>query len=194
MSIGRNYFLLLIKMLLISFLSEAHAIEFERILIDKSTLSFNYKQMGVPLEGKFGKFDAHIAFDPANSNIAQTQLEIVLASIDAGSSEADEALVGKPWFNAKAYPNARFSSTNIKALAGNNFEARGKLTIKGKTLDVLVPFTFRSEGAFGIFDGAFVLKRLDYVIGEGAWADVSAVANEVQIRFHLIAVAASTKK
>lgn len=194
MGIGRNYFLLLIKVLLISFSSGVHAIEFERVLTDKSTLSFNYKQMGVPLEGKFSKFDAHIAFDPAKPNISQTQIEIVLSSIDAGFSEADEALVGKPWFNAKVYPTARFSSTSIKALAGNNFEARGKLTIKGKTLDILVPFTFKSEGVSGIFDGVFVLKRLDYAIGEGAWTDVSAVANEVQVRFHLVAVAAPTKK
>ena len=194
MGIGRHYFVPLVGVLLMSLSSGAYAIEFKQVLTDKSTLSFDYKQMNVPLEGNFRQFEAHIAFDPAKPSVAQVQLEIVLASIDAGSSEANEALVGKPWFNAKTYPNAQFVSTSVKALVDNRFEARGKLTIKGKTLDVLVPFTFKSEGISGIFDGVFVLKRLDYAIGEGAWADVDAVANEVPIRFHLVAVAVPIKK
>ena len=194
MNIARHSFLPLIGVMLMGLSGVVRAIEFKQVLADKSTLSFDYKQMGVPLEGKFRQFEAHIAFDPAKPDVAQAQLEIVLASIDAGSSEADEALVGKSWFSAKTYPSARFVSTSVKALVGNRFEARGKLTIKGKTLDVSVPFTFKPEGTSGIFDGVFVLKRLDYAIGEGAWADVSTVANEVQIRFHLIAVAAPIKK
>ena len=194
MGIGQHYFVPLAGVLLMSLTGQACAIEFKQVLADKSTLSFNYKQMGVPLEGKFRQFQAHIAFDPTQPDVAQVQLEIALANIDAGSSEADEALVGKPWFVAKTYPSARFVSTSIKALVGNRYEVRGKLTIKGKTLDVSAPFIFRPEGAIGIFDGEFVLKRLDYSIGEGAWADVSTVANEVQIRFHLTAVAAPIKK
>jgi hypothetical protein len=34
-----------------------------------------------------------------------------------------------------------------------------------------------------------VLKRADYGIGEGMWADFGTVANEVQIKFQLVAVA-----
>ena len=83
----------------------------------------------------------------------------------------------------------------VKALGGNRFEAIGKMTIKGQTRDVVAPFTFKQEGANGVFDGGFVLKRMDYNIGEGPWADVSAVANEIEIKFHVVATpAAATKK
>lgn len=194
MGIKRHYFVPLVGVLLMSLTGQACAKEFRQVLADKSTLSFNYKQMGVPMEGRFRRFEAHIAFDPAKPDVAHAQLEVALANIDAGSGEADEALVGKSWFSANTYPSARFVSTSIKTLIGNRYEVRGKLTIKGKTLDVSAPFTFKSEGTSGIFDGVFVLKRLDYAIGEGAWADVSSVANEVRIRFHLTAVAAPIKK
>ena len=194
MTTRQRFFLPLAGVLLMSLLGEVHAIEFNQALADKSTLSFNYKQMGVPMEGKFRKFVARISFDPAKLNAAQAQLDVTLASIDTGFSEADEEVVGKQWFNAKKHPTARFVSTGVKALGGNRFEARGKLTIKGKTLDVLAPFTFKPEGNSAVFDGAFTLKRLDYALGEGAWSDVSAVANEIQIRFHLVAVAAPIKK
>jgi len=33
--------------------------------------------------------------------------------------------------------------------------------------------------------GAFVIKRLDFKIGDGDWKDTSMVANDVQVRFKL---------
>ena len=68
---------------------------------------------------------------------------------------------------------------------GNRYEVTGKMTIKGRTKDVTAPFTFKPEGPGGTFDGAFTLKRLDYAIGEGAWADTDTVANEVQVKFRI---------
>ncbi len=55
--------------------------------------------------------------------------------------------------------------------------------------------SFLRRRANGVFDGGFVLKHMDYNIGEGPWADVSAVANEIEIKFHVVAApAAATKK
>ena len=101
---------------------------------------------------------------------------------------------GKQWFNVKAFPTAKFVSTGVKALGGNRFEALGKMTIKGQTRDVVAPFTFKQDGNNGVFDGGFVLKRMDYNIGEGPWADVSAVANEIEIKFHVVAAPAAAAK
>ncbi len=173
----------------------AHAVEFKQVDAAKSTLAFNTKQMGVPVPGSFKKFSTQIAFDPAKPTAASTTLDIDLASIDAGSKDANDEVVGKQWFNVKAFPTARFVSTGVKALGGNRFEALGKMTIKGQTRDVVAPFTFKQDGANGVFDGAFVLKRMDYNIGEGPWSDFSAVANEIEIKFHVVATpAAATAK
>ncbi len=173
----------------------AHAVEFKQVDAAKSSLAFNTKQMGVPVPGSFKKFSTQIAFDPAKPTAASTTLDIDLASIDAGSKDANDEVVGKQWFNVKAFPTARFVSTGVKALGGNRFEALGKMTIKGQTRDVVAPFTFKQDGANGVFDGAFVLKRMDYNIGEGPWSDFSAVANEIEIKFHVVATpAAATAK
>ena len=194
MRIPRRYFLTLAGLLLASAPIHSQAAEFNLVQTDRSTLAFAYKQMGVPMEGNFGRFSVRINFDPARVNAAQAQIEVDLASIDTGSNEANDEVAGKQWFNTKAFPSAQFVSTGVKALGGNRYEVLGKLTLKGKALDVAAPFTFRQEGASGIFDGAFILKRLDYAIGEGAWTDVSAVANEIQIKFHVVAHAAPVKK
>ena len=47
--------------------------------------------------------------------------------------------------------------------------------------------TLKTDGAHqAAMDGAFVLKRLDFGVGGGVWGDVSVVANEVTLQFHLV--------
>jgi polyisoprenoid-binding protein YceI len=170
------------------------ALEFKQVLTNESAVNFGYKQMGVPLDGKFNKFAAQISFDPDKPTKAQARIDIDVASIDTGSTDANEEVAGKLWFNTKAFPAASFVSTGIKVLGGNRYLATGKLTIKGKTQDVATPVTFQADGTHGIFEGTFTIKRLDYAIGEGEWTDVSTVADEIQIKFHLVVNAAPSKK
>lgn len=191
---SRKYVKYLALMGLFLIASGADAIQFNQMLSDKSSISFSYKQMNVPLDGKFKKFVAQIDFDPAKPEAAQAKFDIDLASIDTGSSDGDEEVAGKDWFNAKAFPTAKFVSTGVKSLGANRFEVQGKLTIKGKTLPVSAPFTFKPDAALAMFDGSLTIKRLDYAIGEGEWADVSTVANEVQIKFHIVGANVPAKK
>lgn len=170
------------------------AAEFSEVQAGKSTLTFAYRQMNVPMEGRFNKFSARIAFDPAKPDSAQAKIEVDLASINTGFSDSDDEVAGKLWFNTQAFPAAQFVSTGVKALGNNRYEALGKLTIKGKSLDIAAPFTFRQEGATAIFDGTFNLKRLDYAIGEGIWADLGTVANEVRVAFLIVAGAAPARR
>jgi polyisoprenoid-binding protein YceI len=151
----------------------------------KSEIRFVTKQMNVPVEGKFRTFSAQFDFDPAKLAASKAQIEVELGSIDTGSSEADAEVKGKAWFNLPVFPTAKFVSTGLKSLGGARYEAAGKLTIKGKTLDVTAPFTVKQEGGATVFEGGFTLLRLQFGIGEGPWSDTETVANEVQVRFKL---------
>ena len=66
-------------------------------------------------------------------------------------------------------------------------EISGKLTIKGKTIDVSFPMTVKKEGAVQVFEGSLPIRRLIFNIGEGEWKDTSVVADEVVIRFRVLA-------
>ena len=169
----------------------ARAIEFSQFQPAQSSLSFVSKQMNVPVEGQFKSFRGKLAFDPAKPATASAELEIDLASIDAGSKDANDEVAGKAWFNTKAFPVAKFVVTAVKPLGGNRFEVAGKMTIKGKTQDLAAPVTLRQEGNSAIFEGSVMLKRADYAIGEGMWADFGTVANEVQVKYRLVATAAA---
>ena len=163
-----------------------HAAEFNQIQAAKSSITFVSRQMGSPVEGKFGKFSASISFDPNNLAAGKAHIEIDMANIDAGSSDANDEVKGKDWFNIKQYPTARFDSTGIKAMADGRYEASGKMTIKGITRNVTVPFTAKLENNLATLDGGMTILRLQYGVGAGEWADPDTVADEVQLRFRFV--------
>lgn len=162
------------------------AAEFNKVQLDKSSVIFVSKQMSVPVEGAFKKFSGKIHINPAKPETGSAQIDIELGSIDAGSMEANEEVSSKNWFNVAEFPKASFVSSSVQSLGGGKFVAVGKMTIKGKTLDVRAPFTLKEEKGVLNIDGSFNLKRLDYAIGSGLWSDTSVVADEVQIRFHFV--------
>lgn len=170
--------------------AHATATEFNAVQADKSTVAFVYKQMGVPVEGRFRTFAAQLTFDPAAPQKASATLDIDLASIDAGSAEANDEVAGKKWFNTKAFPVARFVADGLKPAGGDRYDLAGKLTLKGRTQPLAATLSFRRDGAQGVFDGSLTIRRADFAIGEGEWADFGTVANEVQVRFHIVANAA----
>jgi polyisoprenoid-binding protein YceI len=165
----------------------AHAAEFSQVLADKSSIAFVYKQMNVAVDGKFKRFSSQLSFDPAKPAAARASFDVELASVDTGAPEGDQEVAGKPWFNTKVFPTARFVSTGVKALGGNRYEVTGQLSIKGKTQDVVVPATFTAQGSSGVFDGSFTIRRADFSIGEGPWAKFDIVANDVLIKFRITA-------
>jgi polyisoprenoid-binding protein YceI len=167
--------------------STAHAVEYATVLPKQSRVEFEFRQMGVPVKGGFKRFVAQMAFDPARPEAARAQIEIDLASIDAGSPEADEEAAGKLWFNRSAYPKATFVSSAVRALGNDRYEMRGTLTLKGRSRELVVPVRFAPGKTAASFDGSFILKRLDFGIGEGMWADVATVANEVRVSFRIAA-------
>lgn len=171
----------------------ALAAEFNVVQLEKSSVNFVSRQMGVPVEGKFKKFAAQISFDTSKPEKGQAQIEIELAGIDAGNSDANDEVKGKVWFNIREFPSAKFVAGGIKSTGGGRYEAAGKMTIKGRTREVVAPFSAKLDGGNLLIDGAIPILRLQYNIGEGAWSDTGTVADEIQVRFHFT-LSASAKK
>ena len=152
----------------------------------QSDIAFTSRQMGVPVNGRFKKFDAQIAFDPRKPEAGKIAFTIDLASASLGASEAEAELAKPDWFNTKAFPQATFQSVTTKATGPGMFEVAGKLTIKGSSHDVVVPVSLTQANGATTASGGFVIKRLDFRIGDGDWKDASLVANEVQVKFKLV--------
>jgi len=151
----------------------------------QSEIGFVSKQLGVPVEGKFRKFDAQIALDPKKPENGTVAFTIDTASATLGDKETDAELAKAAWFSTAKFPTASFKSTAIKALGGGKFEVAGALSIKGSAQNIVVPVALSQTGGSTTAVGAFTIKRIDFKIGEGEWADTSMVANDVQVKFKL---------
>jgi len=157
----------------------------QKLIAAQSELGFVSKQMGVPVEGKFKKFDAQIAFDPSKPEAAKIAFTIDASSATLGVPESDAELPKSNWFNVVKFPQASFQSTTVKALGAGKFQVSGKLTIKGNSKDVEIPVALAQASGVTTATGQFVIKRLPFKIGENEWADTSMVADEVQVKFKL---------
>jgi polyisoprenoid-binding protein YceI len=158
----------------------------QKLLAAQSEIAFTSRQMGVPVEGRFKRFDADITFDPKKPEASRIAFNIDLASMALGAAETEAELAKPEWFNSKASPRASFQSSSVKAAGPARYDVTGRLTIKGTSQEVTVPITLAQAGGNTTASGSFAIKRLDYKIGDGAWNDPSLVANEVQVRVRLV--------
>lgn len=170
---------------LVLFAGLAHAQPAATLVPAHSEIVFTSTQMGVPVEGRFTRFDARITLDPKQPATGSVAFTIDTDSATLGIAETDAEL-GKPnWFDTAKFAQATFTSSGVKGLGRGRFEVAGTLSIKGSAQAVIVPVTVVQTGATSIATGNFTIKRLAWRIGEAEWADTALVANDVNVRFKL---------
>ncbi len=161
----------------------------QKLIPAQSSLVFVSKQLGVPVEGQFKKFEADVAINPAKPQASRIVMRVDMNSASLGAPEADVELPKPVWFNVPKFPQAVFESTTVNNLGGGKWEVAGKLSIKGISREVVVPVVLTQTGTspnvVTVAQGSMSLKRLTYKIGENEWADTSMVADDVQVKFKL---------
>ena len=152
-----------------------------------SSIEFTATLAGGEFTGKFQRFVAAIAFDPANLAGSRFRVEIETGSADTADADRDVALAGNDFFAASRWPKATYEASQFAATGPGQYQARGKLTIRGIARDVPVTFTFKpaADGRSAILSGRASVRRLDFGVGQGEWQDTKWLGDEVRIRFEL---------
>ena len=113
----------------------------------QSEIVFASKQMGVPVEGRFKRFDARIVLDPRRPETGNVTITIDTGSATFGLPEPDSELPKPAWFDVGRFPQATFQSTAIKAAGEGRLEVAGTLRIKGFARDCVMPVTLTPAGS-----------------------------------------------
>jgi polyisoprenoid-binding protein YceI len=159
----------------------------QSVLIDKSEIRFISRQTGGNIDGRFRKWRANVDFRPKEIAKSKAEFEIELASIAMGSEESEAEIKRAPWFDTAKFPVARFASTAMKSVAQDRYEMVGQLSLKGVTKDVVVPFALKKDAAGNsVAEGQFTLNRQDFRLGDGRFAHIASVANEVAVRIRMV--------
>lgn len=118
------------------------------------------------LEGSFARWRADIRFDPNDLENSAVTVTIETSSASDGVPTHDTYMRAEGWFDSEAHPTATFRSTNFRRL-GNGYEARGQLTIKGRTRSVTLPFTLSISGDTATMNGTVAIDRGNFDLGTG---------------------------
>jgi polyisoprenoid-binding protein YceI len=160
----------------------------------KSTLEFQFQQAGAQNKGKFTRYSVTLDFSPDNPATSKLDVVVETGSLDTGDKERDDTLKGADLLGVAKFPQARFTSTQITKTA-NGYDAVGKLTLRGVSRDMHVPFSFRTADEqgkpAGYLLGKTTLKRLDFGVGQGDWKSTEWVGNDVSVAYSLRLVPAA---
>ncbi len=145
-----------------------------------STLVFATKYDGDVFTGTFPGFSTQLSFDPANLATSKLDVTIPLVGAKTGNSDRDSTLQGEDFFNVARFATARYSASSFRALGGNRYAADGTLELRGISKPVTLTFTW-AAGAQPVLTGKATVKRLDFDVGGGDWADTKTIPNETAI-------------
>ncbi len=154
-------------------------------------LGFAVDVNGERVTGSFARWTADIVFDPERLAGSSIAARIELGSVGSGDGQRDEMLGNSDFFAVAANPRATFRSSDIRALGGDRYEARGTLSIKGASRPLRLPFTLKITGDRARVSGSASLDRTAFGIGSGEFADSGTIAHQVAVTLAFSATRAS---
>jgi len=131
---------------------------------DKSTVKFEIKNFGVNTGGDFKGLQGTIAWDLTAPEKCVFDVSVDAATVNTDMDSRDNHLRKEEYFDVEKYPKIVFKSDKVTQ-SGNSFTVYGKLSIKGTTKDISIPFTVTAKDGGYLFAGSFHINRKDYKIG-----------------------------
>ena len=165
---------------LASMLATAPAAAADYVQAPGSTLAFASRYDGELFTGRFGDFSTRLSFDPAAPEAGSLDVSIGLASAATGNEDRDATLKTADFFDIGKVAQARYSASGFRKLADGRYAADGTLELRGVRKPVTLTFSW-SGGAQPVLEGKAVVKRLDFGVGGGDWADTGTIPDEVAV-------------
>ena len=150
-----------------------------------SSLVFAGKYQGEVFTGKFPGFATRLSFDPKQLATARLEVAIPLATATTLNADYDGELRGNAFFNSTKFPKATYSASKFRALGGNRYAADGTLSLRGVDKPVTLEFTW-TPGAKPVLAGKASVKRLDFGVGGGDWADTTLIPDAIAISTRVV--------
>lgn len=150
-----------------------------------STLAFATKYDGEVFTGTFPGFSTRLSFDPADLSGSKLDVTIPLAGADTGNGDRDDTLRSADFFNVAKFAQARYTATTFRSLGDNRYAADGTLELRGVRKPVTLTFTW-TPGPAPVLAGKATVKRLDFGVGGGDWADTGTIPDEVAVSTRVV--------
>nr|WP_321508011.1 cytochrome b/b6 domain-containing protein [uncultured Celeribacter sp.] len=154
--------------------------------VAEGSLGITVQQMGAPVSGSFGSWDAQIAYDP-ETGAGQVTVQIDTTSLTLGS--VTQQALGPEFFNTESFATARFAGPISRQGSGPDHQVAGTLTLVGQEVPVTLDFTLELDGDSAHVVGQTTLDRRDFGMGAG-YEDESTVGYAVDVSIDVTATRA----
>jgi polyisoprenoid-binding protein YceI len=153
--------------LIISFLIISIATSFAQstATVTKSSIKFQIKNLGINTGGTIGGVKTTILFNPAQLATSSIEATADVNTINTDNDERDAHLRSADFFEVQRYPHITMKSVSFKRKSGANYVGTFSVTIKDKTKQLDVPFTYTENGSTAAITGTVKLNRLDFGVG-----------------------------
>lgn len=149
-----------------------------------SSLAFAGKYQDEVFTGRFPAFTSTLSFDPADLAAARLDVTIQLLGATTANADYDEQMLGDAFLAIAKFPQARYTATIFRSLGNQQYAADGILSLHGIQKPVTLTFTW-TPGASPLLVGNATVRRLDFGVGAGDWADTSLIPNDIAVRTRL---------
>jgi polyisoprenoid-binding protein YceI len=172
---------------LVALLATAPALATDYVQAPGSKLAFATQYQGEVFVGTLPEFSTRLRFDPAKIDTASLDVSIPLTGVSIDNPDGTDALRGRDFFDVARFPQARFVADRFRSLGGDRYAADGTLTLRGASKPVTLEFTW-TPGPSPVLNGKATVKRLDFDVGRGDWADTGLIPNEVAVSTRVMLV------
>ena len=145
-----------------------------------SSLAFAGKYQGETFSGTFPGFRTTVSFDPANLGTGTLAVTIPIATATTQNADYDSEMRGDAFFDASKFAQATYTATGFRDLGNGQYAADGTLELRGVRKPVTLTFTW-TDGARPLLSGRATVRRLDFGVGGGDWADTGTIPNEIAV-------------
>ena len=153
----------------------------------KSEVAFEANGSGYNTKGTFKIFKADIEFDPDTPDQTSVRVRIDMRSASTGTADADQTLQSADFLDPARFPTAEFAARGAKPDGDGKYILDGKLTLKGVTKPVTLPFSIAIEEGTAVARAETAINRLDFGVGPASVAGL-AVDKEVKLTIDLTAM------
>lgn len=157
------------------------------VLSRGSTLGFATSWGGQAIEGRFDDWSAEILFAPQALDRSKVSVSIQIPSVRTGDAQRDESLASDDWFAAGLNPRAIFTADRFEKTGPDRYVAHGKLTLRGRTRPLDLPFRLKIDGDKARMSGVTSLDRTAFGVGQGEWQATDQIPAKVQVSVRLTA-------
>jgi polyisoprenoid-binding protein YceI len=152
--------------------------------VTKSTITFAIKNLGINTGGSISGLQANIQFDAAHLNASVIEASADVNTINTDNDARDTHLKSEEFFDVAHFPKITMKSVAIKHKSGDKYEGQFNLTMKDKTKQFTVPFTYIETGNTAAIKGTLKLNRLDFGVGGSSLVLSNEVVVNIEVEFN----------